>query len=793
VSVSHVIRRLKSVGRSLVVGALVLPAAVAVGAQPSAVASSQSVAGADPYVTAVEMATLLGGGSLSGLDRIIVVTGELFPDAVVASGLAGFLDDGGRSGRTAILLTRANELPTVVDDAIRVSGVPASRVLVVGGTAAVSDDVRAAVARAAGWNGVGANPVVRIAGEDRYDTAAAIVDYVVTAAGGGLAASYRTVLVASGEQFPDALVAGAFAYRNVHLLVLSRQPTVPEATLDAVGGLRANCAVMVGGTTALAPPVATQIESALVGASSGCGVERIAGRDRFDTAAQVATRFVAANGPPREALVASGETFGDALSVGPLAGGNRPLLLTSPNQLSAPTVRWLLQHRATLTNVRVIGGTTSINPEVADQISDATRPEPAPVVAPAPSSPAPTAPAAPSITSVTAGNATLSVAFTAGGDGGSAITNYEYSTNNGADWTARSPVSTESPLVITGLVNGTSYDVRIRAVNAVGSGAASNMTTGTPTPFMVGSTGPGGGIVFYVHPGGGTFTSTGSACATACRYLEVWIHDVTTSGNLDHMAWSGSTSAVVPDPGAAGTAIGTGYQNTVAAVSQSATVDRAVTVARLPRGGFDDWYLPSKDELNELCKFARQQTTGNTGVPCANAGPTHGGFEGLYRYWSSSEDDGGKSWRQNFSYGGWNNALKSVNNQFRVRPVRAFGSLSAPAAPSITSVTAGNATLSVAFTVGENGGSAITNYEYSTNNGGTWVTPDPAVLASPLVITGLTNGALYDVRIRAVNAVGSSAESNMMSGTPATVPLAPSITGVTAGNATLSVAFNPRG
>ena len=59
-----------------------------------------------------------------------------------------------------------------------------------------------------------------------------------------------------------------------------------------------------------------------------------------------------------------------------------------------------------------------------------------------------------------------------------------------------------------------------------------------------------------------------------------------------------------------------------------------------------------------------------------------------------------------------------------------------------------------------NGGSAITNYEYSTDNGATWVTPSPAVTSSPLIISsGLTNCISYQVKIRAVNAAGAGTAS----------------------------------
>ena len=90
-------------------------------------------------------------------------------------------------------------------------------------------------------------------------------------------------------------------------------------------------------------------------------------------------------------------------------------------------------------------------------------------------------PSAPTITSITPGNTQLSVAFTApSSNGGASITNYAYSTDNGSSFTACSPLQTTSPILITGLTNGTTYDVQILAVNSAGSGAASNTISETP-------------------------------------------------------------------------------------------------------------------------------------------------------------------------------------------------------------------------------------------------------------------------------------------------------------------------
>ena len=92
---------------------------------------------------------------------------------------------------------------------------------------------------------------------------------------------------------------------------------------------------------------------------------------------------------------------------------------------------------------------------------------------------------------------------------------------------------------------------------------------------------------------------------------------------------------------------------------------------------------------------------------------------------------------------------------------------SAPGAPTISAVTAGNGQLSVAFTApGSDGGASITNYDYSIDDGANWVTPSTPSTTSPVVITGLTNATAYPVKIRARNSVGGGTASNSVSGTP---------------------------
>jgi hypothetical protein len=138
-------------------------------------------------------------------------------------------------------------------------------------------------------------------------------------------------------------------------------------------------------------------------------------------------------------------------------------------------------------------------------------------------------------------------------------------------------------------------------------------------------------------------------------------------------------------------------------------------------------------------------------------------------------------------------AINSVGDGTASTGVSGTPQASAPGAPTISAITAGDQSLSVAFTPpGNNGGSSITNYEYSIN-GSTWVTPSPAVTTSPIVISGLTNGTTYPVRVRAVNSSGSGAASNTVSATPTDSLGAPTILSVTPDDQSLIVSFNAPG
>jgi hypothetical protein len=197
-------------------------------------------------------------------------------------------------------------------------------------------------------------------------------------------------------------------------------------------------------------------------------------------------------------------------------------------------------------------------------------------------------------------------------------------------------------------------------------------------PCVVGDTGPGGGIVFYVAD---STQSWGryleAACAgwqnncdgttiEACAELQNNCHGTT----VDPLAGWGCYGTEIA--GADGTAIGTGEQNTADIVAGCGIAGIAARLAdNYGYNGLDDWFLPSKDELNALCKWAYSDTAN---AVCNDDGSgslslTYGGVSD-YAYWSSSESADVNAWDQNFASGEQYHHDKGY--PYYVRPVRAF-------------------------------------------------------------------------------------------------------------------------
>ena len=220
----------------------------------------------------------------------------------------------------------------------------------------------------------------------------------------------------------------------------------------------------------------------------------------------------------------------------------------------------------------------------------------------------------------------------------------------------------------TGLLSGTPTSVAsatsytITATNSTGS--ASQIFTLTTTLDLIGTTGPGGGTVFYVSDAGfrcgNLFSETGSAIGGLCHYLEVAPSGWSGSVSDPYVNWSGNTTS---STGLTGQAIGQGFANTEAMIQQVGGGNETGTAGIVARGystlvsgaTFLDWYLPSQLELLELYKY--------------KAAGSILGFASD-QYWSSSERNDKWAYWVNFSAGG--NSYKFKYYQGFIRPIRAF-------------------------------------------------------------------------------------------------------------------------
>ena len=165
-----------------------------------------------------------------------------------------------------------------------------------------------------------------------------------------------------------------------------------------------------------------------------------------------------------------------------------------------------------------------------------------------------------------------------------------------------------------------------------------------PATYSLRDIGPAGGFVFYDK---GSYSGSPS-----WRYLEAAPSDQSTG--TEWGCWGVLIS------GADGTAVGTGEQNTIDIEAGCATSGIAADICAnysIENSGvtYDDWFLPSKDELDLMYTNLK-----DAGV---------GGFT-VYVYWSSSEYDAFRAWFQYFNNGLQSNLYK--DDTYRVRAVRAF-------------------------------------------------------------------------------------------------------------------------
>lgn len=270
-------------------------------------------AGADRYATSVEISRQ---AFPDGASTVFLARGDSFPDALAAGAAAA--SNAGAQG-APVLLTRRDEIPPVVLNEIK--RLAPSTTVILGGTSAISQGVELEVATV--------STLIRLDGPNRYATAVRLAEWAFDK--GPHVVAPRTVHLASGVDFPDALGGGVAAALGDGTLgapggpLLLTEPGVLTAETAAyLQRLRPDRIVLLGGEAAISPAVATRAEAI-------APVTRLSGPDRYVTSAVISQRPFETAGT---VFLADGNNFPDALAGTPLAVRHRgPILLTQRGTL----------------------------------------------------------------------------------------------------------------------------------------------------------------------------------------------------------------------------------------------------------------------------------------------------------------------------------------------------------------------------------------------------------------------------------------------------------------------------
>ena len=342
---------------AIVASVLAVPTAAAEATAPFAETAVTRYDGADRYATSLQVAEAVAADVGGRLEWAVMVSGRSWTDAVVAAPLAGML-------KAPVLTTPPDTLRPNAASFLGRTGV--SKVLIVGADSD-TEGVSEAVAIKLRAQGIS---VERITRPDQYATAVAAARRLGTP--GDMKGLGRTAVVASGEVFVDSLVAGAFAARGPHPILLTRPHNLRLDVADYLIDTSIEHVVLMGGTAALHEAVEDSI------AALGIEVTRLAGATRYDTAiaaAELVERRYGLNcfGRTQAGLARADVPF-DAFSAAPLlARLCAPLLLSDRITVPIPTRVFLDEARSqafsdllSTFKAHVLGGNAAISKAAVD-------------------------------------------------------------------------------------------------------------------------------------------------------------------------------------------------------------------------------------------------------------------------------------------------------------------------------------------------------------------------------------------------------------------------------------------
>lgn len=293
---------------------------------PSSDRKWERIPGSDRIATAIKISEKY----YPNANRVIIARHDKFPDSLAAGVLAKVLN-------APLLLT----YPTKLDPRVKteIERLKASDIVIVGGLNSIQSEVEKELKAYD-------SDIERIAGTDRYETSARVAKSITDIVG-----KKGKAIIASGEDFPDALAIGPYAAQEGYPILLVKKENIDESVKKAITNLNVVDVYIVGGENTISKKLEKELPNL---------IERIGGKNRYHTATLIAeNKFGSAN----EAYIASGEIFADALVIGAIAGrDSKPILLTLPNSVPSPITDYL--KTSTIDKLIIVGGDNTISNEI---------------------------------------------------------------------------------------------------------------------------------------------------------------------------------------------------------------------------------------------------------------------------------------------------------------------------------------------------------------------------------------------------------------------------------------------
>jgi putative cell wall-binding protein len=283
---------------------------------------------------------------------IVLARGDKFPDALCAAPLAA-------AALGPILLVRPEGIDQELADEI--ARLNPAQIYIIGDDRSIPADTETQIRGIFDDAGLATPPTItRFAGNSRYDTSKRVAlevrDLTV-----GPGRPVPGVVLATGLKFPDALAAAPFAAAKGWPILLTEKDALPSYTAQARDALDASETLVVGDTRTISDAVKNQMPKPT----------RKGGSNRYETGALVITWALAHGLEFKTIGLATGESFADALSAGPMLGScNGPIVL-SGSVLSSYMAAVVTQHGGSVENLDILGGERSLPKAVVDDFFNA--------------------------------------------------------------------------------------------------------------------------------------------------------------------------------------------------------------------------------------------------------------------------------------------------------------------------------------------------------------------------------------------------------------------------------------